>query len=84
MLLLVTGATGKVGRNLVDTLLSEPRWREACVRALCHNRALTETERIEVVKGTIAIAAASTARCRASRMSCTWQPARRSQKPSWT
>lgn len=53
MLLLVTGAAGKVGRNLVGALLSEPRWRETRVRALCHNRALTETGRIEVVKGTI-------------------------------
>jgi nucleoside-diphosphate-sugar epimerase len=53
MLLLVTGATGKVGRNLVDALLSERRWRQARVRALCHNRTLTETDRIEVVKGTI-------------------------------
>jgi nucleoside-diphosphate-sugar epimerase len=53
MLLLITGATGKVGVNLVDKLLSEPRWRETRIRALCHNRALTETGRIEVVKGSI-------------------------------
>ena len=84
MLLLVTGAPEKSAENLVDTLLSEPRWRETRVRALCHNRALTETERIEVVKGASTIAAASTARCKASRMSCTWRPARRSRKPSWT
>ena len=53
MLLLVTGATGKVGRNLIGALLSEPRWREVHVRALCHNRALAETERIEVVEGSV-------------------------------
>jgi nucleoside-diphosphate-sugar epimerase len=32
----------------------EPRRHEARVRALCHNRALAETDRIEVVKGSIA------------------------------
>ena len=53
MQLLITGATGKVGVNLIDKLLSEPRWRDARIRALCHNRALPETERIEVVKGSI-------------------------------
>lgn len=54
MLLLVTGATGKVGATLIAKLLSEPRWREVRVRALCHNRAVAETDRIEVVKGSIA------------------------------
>jgi nucleoside-diphosphate-sugar epimerase len=53
MQLLVTGATGKVGRNLLDKLLREPRWREARVKALCHNRTIAETDRVEVVKGTI-------------------------------
>ena len=54
MRLLVTGATGKVGANLIAKLLAEPRWRDVRVRALCHNRTLPETERIEVVKGSIA------------------------------
>jgi nucleoside-diphosphate-sugar epimerase len=53
MQLLITGATGKVGRNLLDKLLREPRWREARVKALCHNRTIAETDRVEVVKGTI-------------------------------
>lgn len=53
MLLLITGATGKVGVNLVDKLLSDPRWHEARIRALCHNRAIPETDRIEVVTGSI-------------------------------
>jgi UDP-glucose 4-epimerase len=53
MQLLITGATGKVGRNLLDKLLREPRWREARVKALCHNRTIEETDRVEVVKGTI-------------------------------
>jgi nucleoside-diphosphate-sugar epimerase len=53
MRLLITGATGKVGANLIAKLLQEPRWREVKVRALCHNRAIAETERVEVVRGSI-------------------------------
>jgi nucleoside-diphosphate-sugar epimerase len=53
MQLLVTGATGKVGVNLIERLLSDPRWRLARVRALCHSRTIPETDRIEVVKGSI-------------------------------
>ena len=53
MQLLVTGATGKVGVNLIERLLSDPRWRVARVRALCHSRTIAETDRIEVVKGSI-------------------------------
>jgi UDP-glucose 4-epimerase len=50
---LVTGAAGKVGVNLIERLLSGPRWRAARVRALCHNRTIPETERIEVVKESV-------------------------------
>ena len=53
MLLLVTGATGKVGTNLIAHLLSEPRWNGAKIRALCHNRLIPEANRVEVVKGSI-------------------------------
>jgi UDP-glucose 4-epimerase len=53
MQLLVTGATGKVGLNLIEQLLSDPRWRGPRVRALCHSRTIPETDRIEVVKGSI-------------------------------
>jgi UDP-glucose 4-epimerase len=53
MQVLVTGATGKVGVNLIERLLSDPRWRVARVRALCHNPTIPETDRIEVVKGSI-------------------------------
>jgi UDP-glucose 4-epimerase len=35
-------------------LLSEPRWREAGVRALCHNRTIAQTDRMEIVRGSIA------------------------------
>ena len=54
MLVLVTGATGKVGSNMIARLMADPRTQDARVRALCHNRTLPATERVEVVKGTIA------------------------------
>ena len=54
MLVLVTGATGKVGRTFIDRILSDPRWRDARIRALCHQRALPEPDRLEVVRGSIA------------------------------
>ena len=53
MLLLVTGATGKVGTNLIAQILAEPRWNGAKIRALCHQRLLPETARVEVIKGNI-------------------------------
>ena len=42
MLILATGATGKVGRNLIARLLADSRFAGARVRALCHNRTLPE------------------------------------------
>jgi nucleoside-diphosphate-sugar epimerase len=54
MLILVTGATGKVGRNLIARLPEEKRFAGARFRALCHNRLIDETDRIEVVRGSIA------------------------------
>ena len=54
MLILVTGATGKVGRNLIARLLDDPRFSKARIRALCHNRLLEETGRLEVARGSIA------------------------------
>lgn len=54
MLILITGATGKVGAALIAKLLQEPRWREARIRALCHNRTPAEADRVEIVKGDIA------------------------------
>jgi UDP-glucose 4-epimerase len=58
MLILVTGATGKVGRRFCDRLLSDERWRDTRIRALCHNRSLPESERLSVVRGSIADRAA--------------------------
>ncbi|ASY59800.1 MULTISPECIES: NAD-dependent epimerase/dehydratase family protein [Sinorhizobium] len=54
MLILVTGATGKVGQHLIARLLDDPRFSKARIRALCHNRLHAETDRVEVVRGTIA------------------------------
>jgi UDP-glucose 4-epimerase len=51
--ILVTGATGKVGQNFIRTLLKQPGFAEFQVRALCHNRVLDPTARLEVVRGSI-------------------------------
>jgi nucleoside-diphosphate-sugar epimerase len=61
MLILVTGATGKVGRNLIARLLDDGRFSSVRVRALCHNRSYPEHERVEVVRGSIADRASVTA-----------------------
>ena len=63
MQLLVTGATGKVGVNLIERLLSDPRWRVARVRALCHSRTIPETDRIGSSKEASKTAIASIAQC---------------------
>lgn len=54
MLILVTGATGKVGRALIARIDSDPAFTSARIRALCHNRTLPETDRLEIVRGSIA------------------------------
>jgi nucleoside-diphosphate-sugar epimerase len=54
MLALVTGATGKVGRHFIDRFLTEERFSHARVRALCHNRLLDTSDRLEVARGNIA------------------------------
>jgi UDP-glucose 4-epimerase len=52
-IVLVTGATGKVGRVLIERLLAEPKFNSFTVRALCHNRELEPHERIQNVHGSI-------------------------------
>lgn len=54
MLILVTGATGKVGSALIAHISSDPRFASARIRALCHNRTLPENERLGVVRGSVA------------------------------
>ena len=51
--ILVTGATGKVGRVFIKRLLAEPRFNSFIVRALCHNRELEPHERIQNIHGSI-------------------------------
>ena len=52
--ILVTGATGKVGQHFIRRLLADPHHQTTIVRALCHQRTLPPTERVEVVRGSIA------------------------------
>lgn len=52
-LLLVTGATGKVGRAFIERLLDDADLKHFRVRALCHNRVLQAQERLECVRGSI-------------------------------
>ncbi|WP_431094570.1 NAD-dependent epimerase/dehydratase family protein [Polaromonas aquatica] len=51
--LLVTGATGKVGRAFIQRLLEDARLGHFRVRALCHNRVLQPHARLECVRGSI-------------------------------
>ena len=53
--ILVTGATGKVGRAFIARLLAsdDGRFAEATIRALCHNRRVEAGPRLEVVSGSI-------------------------------
>jgi UDP-glucose 4-epimerase len=52
-IVLVTGATGKVGRVFISRLLADPKFNLFTVRALCHNRELEPHERIQNVHGSI-------------------------------
>jgi UDP-glucose 4-epimerase len=54
-LILVTGATGKVGQALIRRILNSPdeQLAEIRIRALCHNRLLEPASRLEVVAGSI-------------------------------
>jgi UDP-glucose 4-epimerase len=51
--ILVTGATGKVGRQFIDRLLRDPAYDTVTIRALCHNRTLAPSTRLEMVSGSI-------------------------------
>ncbi|WP_051254377.1 NAD-dependent epimerase/dehydratase family protein [Arenibacter latericius] len=51
--ILVTGATGKVGRAFIDTFLKDPL-EKGTIRALCHKRTIIPNARVEVVQGSIA------------------------------
>src|ERR1700730_16192786 len=51
--LLVTGAAGKVGSHVIHRILQLEAWRDASIRALCHNRLLDPHERLGIVRGSI-------------------------------
>jgi len=51
--ILVTGATGKVGRAFISRLLADSKFDAFNVRALCHNRELEPHERIQNIHGSI-------------------------------
>ncbi len=52
--ILVTGATGKVGRNFIERVLDSSDCADIRIRALCHNRSLRAGDRLDVVQGDIA------------------------------
>jgi UDP-glucose 4-epimerase len=54
MRILLTGATGKVGQNLLPALLQDSRFAGSEVVALCNHRMLTRTDRVEVIRGSLA------------------------------
>jgi UDP-glucose 4-epimerase len=52
--ILVTGATGKVGRHFIERLFQSDKDPDLRVRALCHNRVLEANDRLELARGSIA------------------------------
>lgn len=53
MKLLVTGATGKVGRNFLSALRDSPKFAGPRIVALCNNRVIDEDEGLDVVQGSL-------------------------------
>ncbi|MEO6300036.1 MAG: NAD-dependent epimerase/dehydratase family protein, partial [Paracoccaceae bacterium] len=53
MLLLITGATGKVGTALIAGIAADPKWHGTPIRALCHNRLPAPSAQVEVMHGSI-------------------------------
>jgi UDP-glucose 4-epimerase len=52
-LILVTGATGKVGQVFIKSLLADSRFDAFTIRALCHNRELEPHTRVQTIRGSI-------------------------------
>lgn len=52
-LLLMTGATGKVGRHFLEAALKAEKLEGFRFRALCHQRSLPKQARVDVIHGTI-------------------------------
>jgi nucleoside-diphosphate-sugar epimerase len=53
MRILVTGATGKVGRHFLWRLFTDQRFEGVVVRALCHHRKVEAHRRLEMAQGSI-------------------------------
>jgi nucleoside-diphosphate-sugar epimerase len=53
-IILVTGATGKVGRAFISAMLASRNADSPTLRALCHNRLVTEQDGLEAVRGDVA------------------------------
>jgi nucleoside-diphosphate-sugar epimerase len=53
-LILVTGATGKVGQTFLRRLFSDPAFGAVRARALCHHRSLPASDRLDIVHGSLA------------------------------
>lgn len=51
--LLITGATGKVGQNLIGRVLNDHLYGDAPIRALCHHRKPEPHDRLEIVMGSM-------------------------------
>jgi nucleoside-diphosphate-sugar epimerase len=49
--ILITGATGKVGQNLIRRIQTDPNYSGTILRAFCHNRLVETGERLQVFKG---------------------------------
>lgn len=54
MKILLTGATGKVGQNLLPALVKDSRFAAAEIVALCNHRMLPEGPRLRIVRGSLA------------------------------
>ncbi len=52
-LVLVTGATGKVGQTFIRRVMNDPTLDDITIRALCHNRTVPAGPRVEVIQGSI-------------------------------
>jgi len=75
--ILVTGATGKVGRHFIERVLQSDELPGVKIRALCHNRLLPPHARLEVVQAAFAIVVSRAKRWTLSLMCCTALPARK-------
>jgi UDP-glucose 4-epimerase len=52
-IILVTGATGKVGQVFIKRLLADSKFDSFTIRALCHHRELKPHARIQTIQGSI-------------------------------